>query len=535
MKKALLTPVQRAARALHAGNYAEAERLALKMIRSYPKNGLGWKVLGASLLMAGRTGEALVPVQNAARLLPGDAEARHDLGIVLHALGRQEEAESSLRRATELRPGFAEAHGNLGNMLWSLGRMKEAESSLRQAIQLRPGFALAHNNLGNVLRAQGRQEAARAHYVRATELMPDHAEAHANLATALQDMGRLEEAEAHYLRAIEIAPNHAEYYRCVADLKSCTFEDVFVPQLRRLLEADRDETNRMHACFALAKVCEDMGELDEAFMLYEEGNRSRKKQLDYDVERDCELFARIRSAFEICPEMEPVPIGGAKPILIAGMPRSGTSLVEQILSSHSMVHGAGELETLGRLAGGHFEQDDAAAKIASGYFEEIIELSHGHSHVADKMPQNFQWLGFLLQANPEVRVVHVMRDPMATGWSIFKQYFPAQELGFAFDLHDIGCYYGLYRDLMAFWRERFPGRIYDLDYEQLTENQEEETRKLVEYCGLPWEAACLEFEKNDRAVKTASFAQVRRKMYKGSSKAWKKFEKHLDPLKAALP
>lgn len=535
MKNALLTPVQRAALALQAGDYAGAERLALKMTRDYPKNGFGWKMLGASLLMTGRTEEALTPVQNAVRLLPGDAEARHDLGIVRYALGRHEEAEASLRQAIELRPEFAEAHGNLGNMLRELGRMKEAEASLRQAIALRPGFALAHNNLGNVLRAQGRQEEACAHYLRAIEWGRDYAEAHANLAIALQDMGRLEEAESHYLRAIEIDPGHAEYYRYVVDLKPCTFDDAIVPQLRRLCEKAEDETNRMHACFALAKVCEDMGEVDEVFKLYEAGNRARKKQLAYAIEQDTALFEKIRAAFETCPEMEPVPLHDAKPILIVGMPRSGTSLVEQILASHSMVYGAGELEALRRLAERHFEGSDAALRIASGYFDELKEISLGRSHVADKMPLNFRWLGFLLLANPGVKIVHVMRDPMATCWSIFRQYFPAEGLGFACDLEDLGRYYSLYRELMAFWHARFPGRIYDLNYERLTENQEDETRKLLEYCGLPWEAGCLEFEKNDRAVKTASFAQVRRKMYRGSSKAWMQFEKHLDPLRNALP
>ncbi len=530
-----MTPAQKAAIALDLGHYQEAEKLALKMTRSYPRNAFGWKILGASLIMTGRTAEALKAVENAVCLLPGDAAAHHDMGIVLYALGRHEEALESLRRAIELEHQFPEAHNNLGNMLWELGRLKEAEVCLRHATALKPEFFIAHNNLGNVLRGLGRQGEAEKHYRLAIELKPDYAEAHDNLGTTLQDLGRAEEAEAHYRRAIGLYPDHAEFYRNLADLKRFSAQDPLVGQLRRLHDKSRDETNRMHASFALAKACEDIGEYEEAFSLYEEGNRLRKGMQSYSIEQDRALFERIKIAFDPLPKVDPVPSGQVKPILIVGMPRSGTSLVEQILASHSMVFGAGELDILNELMAKHFAQGaDCASKVAKEYLEEIASISPGRSHVTDKMPQNFRWLGFLLSANPEVRIIHTLRDPVATCWSIFKTYFPAKGLGFAFDLKEMAEYYRMYLDLMNFWHERFPGRIHDLDYERLTENQEEETRKMLDYCGLPWEKGCLEFEKTQRAVKTASALQVRQKLYRGSSEAWRKFDPYLGVLKDHL-
>ncbi len=170
----------------------------------------------------------------------------------------------------------------------------------------------------------------------------------------------------------------------------------------------------------------------------------------------------------------------------------------------------------------------------SGYFAEINSLGAGETHVTDKMPLNFIWTGFILTAMPEAKVINLQRSPVATCWSVFKHYFSSKGNNYAYDLIDVAEYYKLYIDLMGFWRERFPNRIYDLNYETLTESPEEETRKLLDYCGLDWEGQCLEFHKTKRAVKTASSVQVRQAMYKGSSEAWRKYETHLQPMLQAL-
>jgi hypothetical protein len=231
------------------------------------------------------------------------------------------------------------------------------------------------------------------------------------------------------------------------------------------------------------------------------------------------------------------------------MPRSGTSLVEQILASHTKVHGAGELGTLEELvrpilsnlpdqniSQGKCEiSQNVINKVRDSYLERLIALKVHEKIITDKMPRNFLWIGFILSIFPEAKIIHLNRDPMGTCWSIYKRYFYATiGNGYAYDMDDLAEFYKLYIDLMSFWRERFHNNIYDLYYENLTENQEEETRKLLEFCELEWEEQCLDFHKTKRMVRTASAAQVRKQMYRGSSEAWRKYEEYLQPLVTAI-
>jgi hypothetical protein len=251
-----------------------------------------------------------------------------------------------------------------------------------------------------------------------------------------------------------------------------------------------------------------------------EGNRLKKAERGYSIDKEKRLFDAIKKLSYSAVEPS------RRLIFIVGMPRSGTSLVEQILASHSTVHAAGELTAMAVLC---LSGKDPRG-VRDGYLKGIPDAAV----VTDKMPANFMWIGVILSAFPDAKIVHTSRDPMATCWSIYKTSFTGSGNRFAHDLQDIAKFYKLYRDLMAFWRERFPGKIHDLNYEELTVNQEPETRALLDYCELPWEDACLRFHENPRPVRTASSAQVRKPMYQGSSRDWKRYEKHLTPLKEAL-
>jgi hypothetical protein len=226
------------------------------------------------------------------------------------------------------------------------------------------------------------------------------------------------------------------------------------------------------------------------------------------------------------------------------MPRSGTSLVEQILASHAEVYGAGELDTVNKSLrssilqrrtemGSKCEGYPLAPiieRLRSDYLTTVSNLNTPEPYMVDKMPLNFLWGGFILEAFPEAKIIHTKRSPQATCWSIYQQHFAADELGFAYDLADLAGFYGLYLDLMHFWHIRYPNRIYDLVYEELTENQNRETEGLLAFCGLEWDPNCLNFHKTKRLVKTASDIQVRQKLYTGSSEKWKNYKKHLGPL-----
>ena len=228
------------------------------------------------------------------------------------------------------------------------------------------------------------------------------------------------------------------------------------------------------------------------------------------------------------------------PIFIVGMPRSGTTLVEQIISSHSKVTGAGELNFAAQFGaaiatGVNEANNQSLLDFRHNYLNELQSVSNGNLIVIDKMPQNFRYIGLLAAAFPEAKIVHVKRDPRATCWSNFRQYFTTNGIGYCYSLDDVVSYYKLYIDLMKFWQSEYSDRIYNLDYEKLTMDQENETRKLIRHLKINWEDACLSPQKNKRRVRTVSQQQVRQKVYKGSSEAWRKYEPFLNGAFDSLP
>jgi tetratricopeptide (TPR) repeat protein len=494
-----------------------------------------------ALYRQGRMAEAHEAVSALAARHPDVAFLHNLMGAIKAALGRTEEAVESYRRAVALKPGDAEAHNNLGEALNTLGRHGEALAALEKALRLKPDYADALCNTGNALTRLERQKEAVEALEKAIALRPDFAEAHNNLGNALNDLGRTDDAVAAFEKAIAARPVYAEAHRNLSTIKRYRDGDQQIAQMEHAMKTAKNASgDRMHLHFALGKAFDDSGDAERAFSHYSEGNRLRRQETGSPIEKERALFDTLRKAFAGDIPQLTVPAGetAKRPIFILGMPRSGTSLVEQILASHSQVHGGGELQFLRRavtpvLDGGK-PGVAALEKVRLSYLADIETLGTDAPAVTDKMPLNFRWIGFIATAFPEAAIIHTKRDPVATGWSIYKQSFPARGLEFTWDLDDIAAYYGLYEELMGFWHERFPGRIHDLDYEALTENQEDGTRALLSACDLDWDDNCLDFHKTESAVGTASAAQVRRKMYKGSSDAWKPYEAHLGPLIEAL-
>ena len=326
-----------------------------------------------------------------------------------------------------------------------------------------------------------------------------------------------------------------------------------------LSDSKLSRSDRINLCFALAKVNENLDNQDELFKYLHEANRLRKQELNYSFDKQQKFFAVIKEIFNKNPpnieqslSFEPSTF---KPIFIVGMPRSGSTLVEQIMSSHHAVHGAGELSNLPTIiapivsdnltqgsdiastwiGGKKINFSDAYSipetaflSIRKQYLDVLSNLNVPESVITDKFLMNFLYIGFILTAFPGAKIVHMKRDARATCWSIYSIYLKGLNFGNNFD--DLTGFYGLYTDLMDFWHQLFPGKIYDMCYEDLTTNQEEETRKLLQYCELDWDEKCLSFHKNKRTVETASAFQVRQKIYQGSSETWKKHEAYLKPL-----
>lgn len=537
--------------------------------------------LGVALKKTGQAEEALDSYQKAIELRPGYAEAFHNYGVALHELEQIDRAVEMFEKALALKPDYAEAYRNYGQVLSDLerhsavvtlyeraieaipddpeiycqygaalhadDRVAEALDSLSKAVQLNPDYAEAYNNRGVAHYDLGLFDKSADDFKTALDLRPDYENACNNYGNILKDSGRPEEAIRLYEKAIEILPEYAEAHRNLSTVKTYQPGDGQLDLMEQLMEhPDLWESQRIQLSFALAKAYEDLGEFDRSFDRLKTGNDLRRDELNYDIQKDRELFARLKEGFETRqPDPAPVSDLGVLPVFIVGMPRSGTTLTEQILSTHSRVYGAGELDTINHLVSPiplevlHPDGDGPAFQkgidtIRAGYLRRLAEFRIPEKIITDKMPLNFRWIGFILFAFPDARIIHLNRDPIATCWSNYKHYFSKKGNSFAYDLSHLAEFYAIYQDLMAFWRNRFPDAIHDLCYEDLTVNTETEIRDLLSFCGLDWEEECLAFHRTERAVKTASSGQVRKAIYQGSSEAWQRYEAHLAPLVQAF-
>ena len=497
-----------------------------------------------ALYSNGQIEKAIEGVEALIKDYPNEALLHNISGAFYQAIGQLNESVKSFEKAVTINSDYAEAHYNLGVTLQQLGQLEAAMKSYEQAIAIKHAYPNAHNNLGAILQELGQLDAAVKSYEQAIAIKPDYADAYNNLGNALRDLGQLDAAVKCYEKAFSIKPDFAEAHHHLSVLKKYTASDPHIAQMQSLLSTSNlSQSDRTHLCFALAKVNEDLGKQDEQFEFLHEGNRLRKEELNYSLDNSQNLSSIIKKMFSstLSLSYEPSTI---KPVFIVGMLRSGTSLVEQIIASHHAVHGAGELTTLADLIepilNDHLAKDKyklsekTFLSIRQQYLEALSRFNVPENVITDKMPLNCQYIGFILSAFPEAKIVHMKRDARATCWSIYKHYFSSAGNGWAYNMDDLAGFYGIYSNIMDFWHQTFPDKIYDLCYEDLTTNQEEETRKLLEYCELDWDENCLNFHTSKRAVKTASALQVRQKMYQGSSEAWKKHEEYLQPLIKAL-
>ena len=544
--------LQRGIAAAGRGAGDEAIAWLRKAVAMQPDLAAAQANLGLLLVALRRNAEAEPHLRAAVALMPMDAALRNALGVAQEALQRYVDAEVSYRGALELNPGLADAHANLGNCLRRQGRLYEAEAHFVRAIELKPEYALAHFNLGILLQDREEFDRAIAEYRQALVYRPDFIEALNNLGSCLRSQGFVDEARGVFEQILELRPTQIEAHCNLANYK--TYEagdpqiDQFLSQRHRLESLPHD--GQIRYWFTAGKMMEDIGRHDESFAAYAEGNRAKNERTPWDEAKHLDLQRRIIASFSrerLALHAVPDSAEGPTPIFILGMPRSGTSLLEQVLATLPGIHGAGEITWLPDIlhaAAADFGDGDyrfpetleagsneALLQLGRRYIERIRELAPQASHVVDKLPDNFQYIGLIHLMFPNARIVHSMRDPMDSCFSCFSRLFIADNLGYTYDLGAVGRYWVSYHELMQHWHAALPpGRILDVSYEQMVGDFENQARRLVGYLGLPWDERCLGFHANRRVVKTASMAQVRRPIYKTSVARWKPYEAHLGEL-----
>jgi len=498
---------------------------------------------GNVLQAQGKLDQAAACQERALALKPDFAEACSNLGNVRQAQGKLGEAVACYERALALRPDFADAHNNLGSVLAALDRIKEAVAHYERALDLKPDFAYAHNNLGNALVIEDKIDDAVAHYERALILKPDYANPDNNLANICKQQGKFEEAMTHYDRAIAIKPDYAEAHYSRSEIKSFQRGDADLAALEALAgRDDLSDDQALYIHFALAKALEDSGDYTRAFEHLRQGNALKRGRISYDEKDALNLFKRISGVFDgaIFDRLRGEGDPSTVPVFVVGMPRSGSTLIEQILASHPQIQAAGELPTLEKMTAVdqpiRYPEDvpefDGAGlrRLGQSYLAGLPALAGGKVRIIDKLPGNFLHIGLIRLILPNARIIHSLRHPIDTCVSCYSKLFTFG-LYYTYDLAELGRYYRAYHELMAHWRSALPaGAMLDISYENVVDDLEGEARRLIDYCGLPWDDGCLSFHRTSRTVKTASAVQVRKPLFRSSLQRWRHYETGIAPL-----
>jgi tetratricopeptide (TPR) repeat protein len=502
--------------------------------------------LGVTLGALGRTPEAVACFERAIALKPDLAAAHNGLGTALQASGALERAADCYRAALALEPDYVDALGNLGVALAALGRPAEAVASYRAALARAPDALDTHNNLGTALATLGREAEALACYEAVLQRVPDHAGALANAGNALKALGRLDAARDAFARAVAREPATPRFYYLLGESRRWRADDPLLPALERLAATAeaRPTAERIDLAFALAKAYDDLGRPADAFAAYTHGNALKRGLLDYDEAATLAGFARVRERFTAAFLRANGGRGDpdARPVFIVGMPRSGTTLVEQILASHPAVFGAGELgcfpaalEALAARGTVDPAADDAGlAALAAAYRADLDVVARDAARITDKLPINFVHAGLIRLALPNARIIAVGRDPVDTCLSCFFKLFSGSQ-PFAYALDELGRYWRGYDAVMAHWRAVLPADVLlEVRYEDVVGDLEGQARRLLAHCGLAWHDACLAFHETARPVRTASAVQVRAPLYRDAIGRAAPYRAWLGPLLAAL-
>jgi len=503
--------------------------------------------LGATLAELDRFAEALPLLMEAIKIKPNYAQAHCNIGLVFFGMEDYKKALAAYSNAIKIKPDYVQAFVGMAKLYQENNNLEQAEQWIKKALSIDSANAEALGVLGTIALEQGEHIEAESIFRRVLVIKPGYALAMVGLGTLLMEKGDLAEAEAIFLSVLSTDPDSIPALTSMPQVKKIKQDDPVVETLEALLHSEKGLVNKkkMAIHFSLGKCYDDLGKANEAFAHFKNGCELKRKSFDYQSSQHHEHIQTIKSVFtkKFIKSHKGSGCLDSTPIFVLGMPRSGTTLTEQIIASHPSVFGAGELPDLSRLirsveaalpekypfnvAGFATEQ---FAKMGAEYVQGIRRYSADSMHITDKMPANFMYLGLIHMMLPNAKIIHVKRNPVDTALSCYTKIFNRGQY-FSYDLKELGEHYRDYVELMAHWKSVLPAKsFYEVQYEDLVADNEKQAKKLIKYCGLPWDSACLESHKTERNVRTASVAQVRQPIYKSSVERWRAYEQHLQPL-----
>jgi len=465
------------------------------------------------------------------------------LGIVLNEQRKTDEAIECYKKGLKIKPDFAMIHNNLGSLYQYKENYNLAESYYKKSIKLNDKISEPLNNLGNLYSKLNNYSQAIECYKKAIIISPKFAVFYYNLGVAQKSLGDLKEAKLNLEKSVKLNKYLFVAHRILSQLTKYTRENDHLKILQDMyLDTKVSEPQKTELTFSLGKAFDDIKDYKNAFRYYSEGNALRRKNIKFDINEQRYEFNEIKKTFNkpTFANLKNLGCVDTTPIFVLGMPRSGTTLVEQILSSHPDVYGADELNFLPEIIEKYFYNNSMSfssanlSKINTKEFKNIgaeyierLKKKSKNKKITDKLPINFKWIGFIKLILPNVKIIHCVRNPKDNCFSIFKNYFVNPKLNFAYNLNEITDFYILYDDLMNHWKNLYPNFIFDIKYEEIIDNSEKKIRDLLKNCDLPWDDRCLQFYDNKRPIQTASDTQARKKIYNTSINSWINYEDDL--------
>ena len=535
--------IQMAARLANQGKLVKAQKICQDIIASNEKFHPAYHLLGQLAFQDGRLDIAAQLLKNASYLDPKRASYYRDLAEVLFHSNKLKDTLLFLRRALDINSEDPKTHFLSGLTLMKNGEGELAIKSFETVINLAPNFGAAYNNIGSLLENSGRLDEAIKNYKEAIRIDANNIQAQNNLASTMIATGDMERAKKHLFLAIKTDPSYIEAHHNLSGLKKYKKSDQDLKNLKKIAKdfIKLSPINQVRLHFILAKAHSDIGEHDRAFFYYQLANTKMRSNLEYNQKVAEKVNIDLINVFnidyfgsdQILDNEDPTPI------FIVGMPRSGSTLVEQIVASHSEVYAAGELTLLGDIIKSKIDKfpvdletlnKDELKNIGKDYLAEIKKIAPNAKRIVDKMPGNYQFIGIISKILPGARIIHTKRNPIDCCFSIYTRLF-LEKVHYAYDLGELGNYYKLYEDLMDHWRDLLSdGIMIEVNYEGVVGDLEGEARKILDFIDLEWEGSVLGFHKQAGVIKTASAAQVRKPIYQTSIQRWRVYEKHLRPL-----